>query len=170
MTAKPSTNSASTNRRYRRGTAEIELLLSVFALVGILLLTLAAVRIALARLSTADESSLRAARYVATGEEAGDTEPFTPTTGYTNIRPGLPNRAFAPRNTQSVTITQGGENASTTITLKGTAAAIAPAWTYPADPTGGADYAANEQWFSNYIDESHGALIGPLQLAPAWPP
>src|SRR5690349_14017865 len=80
--------------RPRRGTAEIELILSVAVLMTIMFLALGAMRLAAARLSTARTANVEAFRNAtveSTPMYTGDPG-LPPVDGIGAVRPGLPNR------------------------------------------------------------------------------
>jgi hypothetical protein len=160
------------NARIRRGTAEIELILSVVVLMTVMMLALGAMKLGLARMETA-----RSAQYDAMRDGVIDPDPrFTgdprlqPIEGINAVRPGFPNRTHVPRPTQDVTVRDGNGGALPTFTVGGRAGLASPTWTYWGYPVGGADRGASEQWIDDYVTESHGTIVAPLRLAPSWEP
>jgi hypothetical protein len=156
----------------RRGTAEIELILSVVVLLTVMFLALGAMRIAAARLSTARTANVEAFRNAtidATPMYTGDGG-LPPVDGVGAVRPGLPNRTHVPRPKQDVSVAAGDRQTLPPVTVGGKAGTAGPPWTYSAYPVGGQDEADTEQWFLDDAAESHTNLTDPLRLAPAWTP
>jgi len=155
----------------RAGTAEIELVLAVMVLVTLLMLTLGAMRIAVARLDTANEAQFEAfqdATAAATPRHA-DGSDLEPLPGVGQFRPGLANRTHVVRPTTQVVVSAGNRE-SISAEVGGRAGLPSPAWTYWAFPVGGDDRATTAGWFEEHADESHGPLADPLRLAPSWKP
>ena len=159
------------NRPLRRGTAEIELVLSIVVLISLLMLTLGAMKIAIARLDTANTAEFEAFFDATSAQDPQYTgsSDLAPIEGVGASRPGLPNRTHVAKPTAEVTISTGNRDALTT-TVGGRAGLASPAWNYSAFPVGSADRAVTGGWFSDHVNESHGQLTDPLRLAPAWKP
>lgn len=155
----------------RKGTAEIELVLSIVVLITLLTLTVGAMRIALARLDTANTAQFEV-QFDATSSEdpqltgRGD---LTPIDGIGASRPGLPQRTHVATPTAEVRVSAGNREQIET-TVGGKAGLISPAWNFAAYPVGGSDRDVTGDWFGTYTEESHGQLVSPLRLAPAWQP
>ncbi|QOV88401.1 hypothetical protein [Humisphaera borealis] len=155
----------------RRGTAEIELVLSVVVMITLLMLTLGAMKIAIARLDTANTAEFEAFYDATSAQDPQYTgySDLTPIGGVGNVRPGLPDRTHVAKPTARVTISTGNRESLTTET-GGKAGLISPAWNYSGYPVGSADHVVTGGWFGDYANESHGQLTDPLRLAPAWTP
>jgi len=157
---------------HHRGTAEIELILSVVLLITILMLSLGAMRIAVERLNTSNAATFEAFSNATTGQtpQYTDDTDLVPIDGIGSIRPGLPNRTHVPRPTTQVSVYAGNKETLPAATIGAKAGLASPAWTYSAYPVGGADAQATQQWFLDDAAESHTYLSDPLRLAPAWTP
>src|SRR5688572_17277546 len=123
-------------RRSRRGTAEIELILSVVVLITIMMLAIGAMRIGMARLETARSATFEAFRNATTDPVPlytgdGDLEPIP---GVGSVRPGLPNRTHVPRPEAEVTVYAGNKESLPPVTVGGRAGLASPPWTYSAYP------------------------------------
>ena len=155
-----------------KGVGEIELLLVILIMIGLLMLVSAGARIGMARLN-----ALETAEYKAMGNAAvGQTPLYTDDPALEEVttewedRPGLPNRTHVAHvDSQVVIFTGGGENLPPA-TISAVAGAISPGWTFCAYPVGGGDESATENWFEGFIADSHPQLIPPLLMAPPWTP
>lgn len=155
----------------RRGTAEIELILSVTILISILVLTVSAMRIGVARLDTVGQAvrdAFRDATVERNPRHTGDGE-LSPLEGIGSVRSGMPNRTHVRRAERKVAVNTG-DTPMPDVTVGGKAGLAGPSWTFPAYPVGGGDRAETEGWFMDYVGESHDELTDPLRLAPAWTP
>jgi hypothetical protein len=155
-----------------RGTAEIELILSVVLLITIMMLALGAMHLATARLDTANNATFQAFNNANTGQtpQYTDDGDLPPIDGIGSVRPGMPNRTHVPRPTTQVSVYAGDKQTLPPVTIGGKAGLTSPAWTYSAYPVGGNDEQATQQWFLNDAAESHTYLTDPLRLAPPWTP
>ena len=160
-------------RLSRRGTAEIELVLSVVVLISILMLIVGATKLAVARLDTARSAQSEAfldATTAPTPAYADDSQ-LPPIDGIATVRPRTsktePTFRDPPPKSRS---NAGNHQTLPPFTIGGKAGPAGPPWSYPAYPVGAADLTATEQWFVDYITESHAPLINPLRLAPSWTP
>jgi hypothetical protein len=155
-----------------RGTAEIELLLSILVLISILLLVSAGARIGLARLNSLQTVENQALGNAATGNVPLYTDdPALPeVTREWDDRPGLPNRTHVAHAQQQVTILTGGGESVPPANISAIAGAISPGWTMSAYPVGGGDESMTATWFDGFIADSHPELPAPLLLAPSWKP
>lgn len=155
----------------RRGTAEIELLLTIILLITILMLTKGALELGLARIDAHQDAAARAF-----GDAAAGTPPAwadstaAPVIGYTDIRPGLPLRVHIVSARSTVTIYGGDRDPLPPFTVGADAAVSSPSWPICGYPAGQIDRDMIRSWFLDYVAESHEELIGPLGLAPAWRP
>ncbi|MGA2499357.1 MAG: hypothetical protein ABSH20_16580 [Tepidisphaeraceae bacterium] len=160
-------------RMPRRGVAEIELMLIICVIITLLMLTRGAMQLGLARLNTAETAIFEATNDATDTRHPPmytDDPSLQAVTGYTNLRPGLPNRTHVIWPQSPVTIYTGDRQPLSPFTVSGKAAMISPAWAYSGYPVGEADVDAIAQWFDDYVSESHEELIVPLGLAPAWRP
>ena len=168
----PSASSSSPFHRHRRGTAEFELILSVVVLSTILMLSIGAMRVGMARMETARNAQFEAMKDAITAQSpqyTGDPR-LQPIGGVGEVRPGFPNRTHVPRPTADVTVQDGNNGTLPPITVGGSAGLASPAWTYWGYPLGSEDRDASENWVRGYVTESHGDIVAPLRLAPAWEP
>lgn len=173
QTSRLFSTSRTTGRCARRGVAEIELIVACFILVSLLMLSMSAVKIGMARLNT-----VRTAQYETFHDANSRAAPqhvdgalLSPVPGFAAQRsPALPNRAHSLQQTEEVFIRTGDQARDRPATLFGQAAAISPSWVYSGYPVGPADHAANGNWVTEYVAESHGQLVSPLRLVPAWEP
>ena len=158
--------------RRRRGVAEIELLLIVTVFITLLMLTRGAMQLGLARLESSETAALEAYQDAsANSPPAYTSDPaLQMITGYSDLRPGLPNRVHVTRPEKDVTVFSGTDEPLPPFTVGAKAGFAGPAWAFSAYPAGQTDYDQHGTWFDNYVDESHVELITPLGLAPAWPP
>jgi hypothetical protein len=157
---------------HRRGTAEIELLLSILVLISILLLVSAGARIGLARLNALQTVENQALGNAATGQiplYIGDPA-LTEVTAEWDDRPGLPNRSHVAHAQHQITILTGGGESIPPANISALAGAISPGWTMSAYPVGGSDESMTANWFDGFIADSHPELVAPLLLAPSWTP
>jgi hypothetical protein len=158
-------------RQRRRGIVEIELLLTITLIIAILFLIRGAMNIALARMQTSQTAGFLAFHDVLASPAPQYAAPsgLPEIVGIGAVRPGLPNRVHATYEMRDVVV-RGGEAAPiTTVQVGGKSGLIGPFWNYSAHPFY-ADRAATELWFLEYVAESHAEFIGPLMLAPPWPP
>ncbi len=156
--------------RRRRGTAEIELLLSAMVLISLLLVVRSAMKIALGRMGTTANSSFTAIHNATAGSTPQyiDDQDLQAIDGVGSVRPGLPSRMHVPRLTLPISV--HSTNPPVHVVNIGSSAAVAgPPWIFSAYPVPN-DQQATQQWFLNYVDDSHSELIGPLLMAPAWTP
>jgi hypothetical protein len=155
-----------------RGTASIELILSVVLLITIMMLGLGAMHLATARLDTSNNATFEAFSNATTGQtpQYTDDGDLAPIDGIGSIRPGMPNRTHVPRPTTQVSVYAGDNQTLPSTTIGAKAGLTSPAWTYSAYPVGGADEQATQQWFLDDAAESHTYLTDPLRLAPPWTP
>ena len=156
----------------RRAVAEIELILSAVVLITVLVLSLGAMKIGLARLDTAHGAAFEAfhnATADPTPQYTGDAD-LAPIDGTASERGGLPNRTHVPRPAAEVDVYAGNKQSLPPVQVGGKAGLAGPAWTYSAYPVGGQDQDATRQWFLDYAAESHTFLDDSLRLAPAWRP
>ena len=156
--------------RRRRGTAEIELLVSAFVLIGMLFTVKSALTIAQARVTATTAANFHAFNDATAARDPrySEDQEMQPIDGIGAMRPGLPNRMHVPRLVDKI------YNVGTTppvhmFDLHTSAAVLGPPWIFSAYPVQG-DQQATRQWFMDYVDESHSELISPLLLAPAWNP
>jgi hypothetical protein len=135
-------------------------------LITFLLLAVGLWHLGVARLSTAQTAEFEAFQDATQTQspQYADNATYPPVDGFTNVRPGLPNRLHVPQATQSVAMK--GLN---TVSVNGWAAVPGPAWSYKAYPDSG-DQDATATWFQNYVNESHADLIDPLGLSQPWTP
>ena len=156
----------------RRGTASIELILSVVLLITIMMLGLGAMHLATARLDTSNNATFEAFSNATTGQtpQYTDNGDLTPIDGIGSVRPGMPNRTHVPRPTTQVSVYAGDNQTLPSTTIGAKAGLTSPAWTYGAYPVGGNDEQATQQWFLDDAAESHTYLTDPLRLAPPWTP
>ena len=170
MTPRRSNKSICTDAR-RRGTAEVELLLSVIVLLALLFLVRGGYQLMLARMDMIHTAGFRAMQEAtASGNpQYTDDGDMPALDGIDAVRPGLPNRMHVPRLTTTVSIDSGANQTLSPKTVGGMAAVASPSWTYSAWPVG-SDRSATTQWFQTYADESHSELVYPLGLAPVWTP
>ncbi len=160
----------------RRGTAEIELLLSISVLIVLLNGTIFFRKLGHARLGGLQTTGFEAFQDAtqANPPQYATNPVDSPVDGFTSVRPGLPNRLHEPKISTPVSVVfidqSNPQNSSTTnATMVASSALPSPSWTFPAYPDS-ADETATSQWFQNYVQESHQELIDPLGLAPAWTP
>ncbi len=155
--------------RWRRGTAEIELLFCCMLLITLLFLVKGAMRIGALRLSTTSSTSFKAFHdAISANPPAYAGNDPAPLDGFESIRPGFPKRMHNTHDTALVVgKTVNDETFAANIGYK--AAVISPAWTFSGYPVPG-DQNYNNAWLADYVDESHANLNSPLGLAPAWPP
>jgi hypothetical protein len=155
-----------------RGTAEIELLLSVLVLLAILMLVWGGAKIGLARLDTATDVETKALGNAATGSPPQYTEDpdLTEVTTEWDVKPGLPNRTHVARAQATVPLTTGSATDSLPpAKVSAIAGAISPGWAMTGYPVA-SDEATMQSWFEQYINDSHPELIAPLILSPDWRP
>ena len=160
--------------RLRRGVAEIELLLVICVIITLLMLTRGAMQLGLARLDTAETAAVEVNKD-ATDHHHPPMYTNDPSlqmvTGYSNIRPGLPNRVHVLWPEKQVTIYTGDSSQPPSpFTVGGKAGMMGPPWAYSGFPAGPMDVDALAAWFDDYVSESHEELIAPLGLAPSWRP
>ena len=156
----------------RRGTAEIELLLSIIVLISILMLVVGTVHIGMARLNTVEDAAYRALGNAATGGTPLYTNDpaLSEITTIADIRPGMPNRTHVVVSQKQVSVSPSVNQTLPPTNVHAYAGAISPAWTFSAYPAIATDSQATQTWFETYVTESHQELIDPLVLAPPWAP
>jgi len=158
----------------RRGTAEIELIVSCPLLIAIVLLSLGLMKISISRQDANRQAMFEAyenATADPTPQYTGDAA-FPPINGFGTINPsiaGLPNRVQDPKVTEFATVLPNSSD-TFTATVGASAAMISPAWTFSAYPVGQTDQQPMQQWLQNYVDESHSQVQTSLALSPAWVP
>mgnify|MGYP000666378517 CR=1 FL=1 len=157
---------------FRRGTAEIELLFGVMVLIVILLLVRGGYQLAISRIGTGEQAEMQAFNdaTAASPPMYADGIDVAPVVGYSDIRPGLPNRVHVPHLSQNLTIGTGDPQRPVDVTISSSAAVAGPPWTFSGYPAGSSDQALHAEWFLQYVDESHVERIDPLALAPPWAP
>ncbi len=139
-------------------------------LVSLLLMSMGAMKIGVARLSESRDVTYKAFNDATAGAPPQYTADatVTPIPGIESLRPTLPLRVSQPTDSTDVTVLTG--NSRFNATVGATAAVISPSWTCNGYPVGQEDQQATLQWMQSYIDESHSNVNYPLGLAPAWPP
>ena len=168
------------SHHHRRGTAEIETLILVPVLLGIIALIYAAYNIGSGRLHNAFNAEQQAYRDatapIATPADAS-TGLLTPVDPFTAELPQLadelPDRVYVSELTPK--IIPATNLPLDPITLDDKAAFPAPAWAYSAWPSGNgygfADRAATQGWFADYTGQVRTpAITAALGLSPATPP
>jgi hypothetical protein len=158
-------------RGRRRGIVEIELLLTITLIVAILFLMRGAMNIALARMQTSQSAGFLAFHDVLAAPAPQYTAPsgLREIVGIGAVRPALPSRVHAPYELRDVVVRGGDVAPITAVQIGGKSGLIGPFWSYSGHPFY-ADRSAVELWFLEYVGESHEEFIGPLMLAPPWPP
>ncbi|HEY4330484.1 MAG TPA: hypothetical protein VGN88_12165 [Phycisphaerae bacterium] len=155
-------------RGERRGTAEIELLLVIPILLTLLLLANGALSIGGAKLANVFNAENDAYGQVVAGRGLSPSANPVPVDGINGVRPSLPNRFDMADEFKNVTV--NGVDVPFNVTQNDRAIFLDPAWHYSSWPNGG-DRPAIQQWFDDYVGESHPAnLVSSLGLAPAGPP
>jgi len=155
----------------RRGTAEIELLISCPLLIFMVLLSAGLMKIGVARLDSNRQAMFEAyenATIDANPQYTGDPA-MPPINGFGPNNPALANRVQDPKVIEQATVLPNRGD-TFTATVNASAAMISPAWNYSGYPVGQADQQPEEQWFQNYVNESHTAVQTSLKLSPAWTP
>lgn len=172
MTRTPSKSSTCTKQRRRaRGTAEIEAIFAILVLMGILFLAVSAARLASARMKTAQLASFEAFkdgtdRRIPLHVDDTTVPPFG---GVGDIRPGLPSRMHVPMETREVELFTGDKDDPNPMKVRSIAALAAPAWSGSGWPVGG-DESTTADWFTTFVEDSHGEVIDPLMLDDTWRP
>ncbi|MCL2647139.1 MAG: hypothetical protein FWD61_09055 [Phycisphaerales bacterium] len=165
---------ASGFRPHNRGTAEIELLLVIPILLALLFITGGLLSLGEARLQNAWDAQQKAyADAIHNAPPRYTTGTLQPPAGFTDVRPGLPNRLSQDDN--SVTVTYAANVPLKPVTLTDTAAFASPAWAYSAFPvydSGGSynDATTTHDWYADYAGEVRTPLEDPLGLSPSNPP
>ena len=160
----------SRRQRRRRGTAELELAMAIPVLIAIIFLAAAGLRLGLARLDL-EFAVQQAALFDATVAGAPQYAPnsdLTPPDGIEAIRPELPNRMHVAELTVTSDYTTGFLKLKP-VTLKEKVAVLGATWAYSAYPDPD-DRQVLQDWFTQYVDESHADIATPLGLQPAWTP
>jgi len=154
----------------RHGTAEIELALSIFVLLGLLFMIQGAVKIGIARLTTTETSWFKVDQNAMAGSspEFLDDPEQPMVDGFVDVRPGMPNRMHVDRENSDVQVLKGNDTFTAQVGDK--SAVGSPSWVFSGYPACNGDGAMNQQWFQTYADESHSALVPSLGLAPVWTP
>lgn len=148
-------------------------MLSIVVMISILMLTMSAFRLGVARLNTIRTADFQAFENATTGPTPlyTDDSAIPPVDGFGAVRPGLPNRVHSPRTTADVVLLSG--SAGVTIPpaqVGGAAAVISPAWAYSAYPFPSVDRGTTQDWLEQYAADPRAGLSDPLGLAPVWPP
>jgi hypothetical protein len=159
-------------RKACRGVAEIEALLCIFVLIGVLLVTFGMAKIGLARLNAIEDAMHK----VMTNSQTGATPQYTQDGRLTevttewDIRPGLPNRTHVATSEKTIKVFVGGDQTVGPFRPGGIAGAISPTWMMSAYPAKGGDSQATQKWFEDFVVESHVELAPPLMMQPSWRP
>lgn len=160
-------------RVFRRGSAEIELLIVCIILLSLLLLVAGMLTIGGARTRVVQEAAYQA-MHDATEAAAPQYDSDNPIIGIADLRaPALPNRVHITTPSASAGGQTGGDGGTFRTTVHGRAAAISPTWAYSAYPIGGADQAILQDWFEQFVLESPGldsSTRNSLGLAAPWQP
>lgn len=156
----------------RRGTAEIELILSVVLLIGLLMLIATAMRLGAARLEIIRSADFLVFQNVTEGPTPQyDNDPsITPIEGFGAVRPGMPNRMHAIHQAKDVPLLTGSASNQPTARVDASAAVLSPSWNYSSYPFQSIDRATTQDWYERYAADPRYGLEWSLGLAPAWPP
>jgi hypothetical protein len=159
--------------RRRRGTADVELLMTIIIMLFTLFVAWGAGRIARLRLQVSDEAHTAAVRDAIASTSVQDATDSTvnPMTGEdgNSLSDPLPNRVHTTSKSGTITlqVPNGQPQHAYTLTFGGSS--ISPAWTYTAYPFD-SDKANTQSWYENQTGTYHQPLEGPLQLKPVWTP
>ncbi|MBS0197706.1 MAG: hypothetical protein JSR77_13205 [Planctomycetes bacterium] len=181
MTLAHSKTSPSTDRG-RRGTAMLELLLLVVALVSLTMFSLAVWRIYMADLSLRARMHDRVFARATGGHTSGRDAPVSGRRAFHAVSNGrypavpedlavggLPNSPVNTRLRPRVAAKAGAFGLIGPIRLDRRGGALKEAWTYTGGTNGytqsGSDTGRVRSWFANSIEKSIGRVDGPLKLA-----
>lgn len=141
---------------FRRGSAEIELLIACVILLSLLLLVAGTTRGGAARLTATQQAA-----YQAFHDATESSAPL-----YTNDPAAQPiqntiadlssDRVHAPHPTAQARGLTGGDGRSFSVTVGARAAAISPAWAYSGYPIGQSDQAVLQRWFDDRVRDAAG--------------
>ena len=154
-----------------RGVVEMELLLGLLVLITLVLMVWGSVRLGLVRLQGGQVAGFHVLQdSTAAGAPAlAPDGALDPVVGFSDVKPGLPNRMHVAHERTGVQFFMGNRTVPK-VTIGNTAAMGGPMWMYCAYPVSG-DQAATDNWFTEQSVETEFPVVwSSLVLSPAWPP